>query len=324
MMSYFISGPQAENVFVSCADNKLGFYAAMAMQESRKFQKVIAGVQDREDQFSKKLEQMGCELREWNLDDKRSLEKALNGMKNILLLPTHREQIKQDTENILEAVRSNNIQNAVFWSKVGVDHATEEEKHFQQLKEVEDMVKRSGIQNIVVTRIGFTQQMLFLLSRYIQDRGILPLPTGRGKFAPVSLRDCGHATAEILCSDMNQHKHQTYQFTGTQLLTGRKLVEHANRVLQAEIEYEDISLDEFRNLLKENKEVNEKEVECIVEMMKLVKEGKYNTRTNDLNKIMGREPMDIERFFRDNASSFRPSGTRYQRLALIEHDTKYC
>ena len=87
------------------------------------------------------------------------------------------------------------------------------------------------------------------------------------------------------------------------------MVEHANRVLQAEIEYKDIDLEEFRNLLKENQDINEFVIECIVEMMELVKNGKYNVRTNDLNKIMGRQPMDIERFFRDNADSFKPNGS---------------
>jgi len=316
----------AENVFITSADSSYGFYAAMGMHESGRFQKIICGVKDREDPFAKKLQQMGCELRDWNLDDKRSLENSLKDAKTILLLISMREQAKQDMQNTLEACKANNnIRNAVLWSKVGVDHA-EKEKHFQQLKEIEEMVKRSGIQNVCVCRIGFAQQMLFLLSRYIQDRGILPLPTERGKFAPVSLRDCGHATADILASsnDMSGHKHKTYRFTGNQLLNGRKLVEHANRVLQAEIEYEDIKLEDFRNLLKENHELNEFQVECIIEMMELIKEGKYNIRSQDLDKILGRQPMDIEKFFRDNADSFRPNGSRFQRLAIAEHNVKVC
>jgi len=311
-----------QNVFVCNADTLLGYYAAISLCESKEFNKVICGVCDREDEWSKKLEKEGCELREWNLDDRRSIEQALQGLQHVLLLAPLDEKIIQQTRNILEACRSVDVKHMVYWSLLGVDQAHGGEyKRLRQFKEVEDMVKQCGIHNVCVARIGFAQQKLFMLSHVIQDRGILPLPTARGKFAPVNLRDCGYATAKMLCKaeSQNHHKHQTYCFTGAHLMTGRKLVEHANRVLQAEIEFQDIELEEFGKFLREQGELNEFEIETILECMCLIRENKLAMRTEDLKKLLEREPTDIETFFKNNADSFRPGGGRLRRLSFKDH-----
>ncbi|KAI9137236.1 hypothetical protein BKA69DRAFT_1099035 [Paraphysoderma sedebokerense] len=319
MFSLFSS---RQDVFVCNADTLLGYYAAISLCESKEFNKIICGVCDKEDEWAKKLEKEGCELREWNLDDRRSIEMAMHGMKHVLLLAPHNEKIMQQTCNMLEACRSVDVKHMVYWSLLGVDLAHGEEyKRLKEWKKVEDMVKQCGIHNLCIARIGFAQQKLFMLSHIIQDRGILPLPTGRGKWAPVNLRDCGLATAKIFCKAESQthHKHQIYNFTGVHLMTGRKLVEHANRVLQSEIEFHDIHMEEFKKILMEMEEMNEFEIESILECMCLIRENKLAIRTEDLKKLLDREPTDIETFFKHNADSFRPGGGRLRRLAIKDH-----
>lgn len=322
MLSYFLSASR-EEAFVCNADNYIGYYAAVGLQESRQFQRVVAGVCSRDDEYSRDLQKRGIELREWNLNDRHSVEQALKGISNIVITIEPSNEVKQHTETIIEACKSAQVRSVVFWSTIGLEHANEEQyKHLHQLAEIEEMIKRGGFQNMCITRIGFPQQLMFLLSHRIQDRGQLPLPTARGKFAPVSLKDCAMATAKLLSNAGESgggNKH-CYQFTGKRLVTGQKLVEHANRVLEAEIDYQDVNMDEFRQILKqEAEELNEFALECIVEKMQLIKENKLAVRTDDLEKIMGRKPMDLETFFRENARDFKPSGGQIRRLCI--HDT---
>ncbi|KAI9136654.1 hypothetical protein BKA69DRAFT_113283 [Paraphysoderma sedebokerense] len=158
---------------------------------------------------------------------------------------------------------------------------------------------------------------LFYLSRWIQDQGILPMATGRGKTAIVNLHDCGIATANILASSMEEHKNQMYTFTGPELMTGMKLVEHANRVLHSDIEFRDISIEEFKKMMKEIGEVSDAQIDFAAECCMLMRDNKWAIKTDHLMRCLeGRKPTDIETFFRNNADSFRPRGGMIRRLAF--------
>ncbi|KAI9136648.1 hypothetical protein BKA69DRAFT_1102931 [Paraphysoderma sedebokerense] len=277
--------------------------------------------------MAKELERAGCELRQWNLDDRASIERAMQGMDHVVFIPNENEMFKKQSMNTIEAMKSAQIKHMIMWSLLALEHAEGENfKFLTEMREVEEMVKRSGIHNVCVCRIGFGQQMLFFFSRMIQDRGILPMPTARGRFAPVNLRDCGLATANILSGrmgSMEQHRHQIYNFTGMELMTAMKMVEHANRVLQAEIEFKDVNFDEFRKILAETGELNETNIECAVETCMLMRDNKWSIKTDDLKKMMeGREPTSIETFFKNNADSFRPGGGRIRRLSLRDQITR--
>lgn len=255
----------------------------------------------------------------------------------------HEDMVRQ-TRNILEAAEaSGQVKRCLLWSLLGAGlisgggkPAGGSQQHgehhkpghgdykriFQCYQEIEQSVRNSKISHEVIFRNGFCDQLFFSLSNVMQNRGLLPLTSKDGKFAPVNGKDIGYASAMLLASPQTFEKwhRQTLQLTGPSSYSGPKLTDLINKTLNTRIEFHEVSMEQMREILVKSAGDMMDPTECRIMLgwMELLHEHKLDVVTPELQDILGREPSEVEEFFEENPDAFRPHRSQAQKYALAD------
>jgi NAD(P)H dehydrogenase (quinone) len=155
--------------------------------------------------------------------------------------------------------------------------------------------------------------------------GLLHVPFGTGKHAPVAAEDQGRVIAGILEGPAG-HKGKIYPLFGPVEYTYRETAEVVSQVLGKSVEYKQISLDAFLQMLKSGRQIPAEGAssrklygelggksetpgdsftvqhlkEVLVDHQNGIFEG-----TNDLvEKLGGRPPMTLEAFIAKHRAAF--------------------
>jgi len=272
------------------------------------------------------------------------------------------EWLRQSGQNMIDATHEAGVKCAILMSHYmsekaehggrggrGEDPAMTRErgKHgrMQLLKvfhELEQHFQRSRIQNKCAIKSSLLMQTFLLYARQVQSQGVMPLATGDGKFAPISIRDISRFVVCLLSGKKRpehgggdrdrpnqdwrrlfnfdawtvdpeaepmspQHRGKCYNLTGHELVTGAELVERASEAVGARIKHKQVSLEDACNLLKESGMIEEMEIKLLIEIYCCIAHGHHEEPCNDFEKVTGRKPMSVEEFFQDHASDFKPS-----------------
>lgn len=313
-----------KNVLVCNADSWYGVAAARGLMQSKGFTKVYGGVCSRDTAPSKMLEREGIELKVWDPKSVDSIQKCMEGIHSILVVPSPATGLTPLTANVIQAAERASIHHAILWSCSAVSEVSgrgeelpeleQGKKFLEAMKQLEETFTRSKIPEKVITRITFPMQSLFYFSDVIQNRGFLPLAMGSGRFNPVHLKDVSSACAKLLAADIpDEHRNQVYTFTGPHEITAKELVEELNKSVQGKITLKEVSLPEFRDALNElvkNKQMTEYEKDVMIYENYLISQNKAAKSTGDLKKILKRDPSPLSAFFEENKDAFRPGSNR--------------
>lgn len=318
-----------KNALVCNADSWYGVAAARGLMQSKGFAKVYGGVCSRDSTPSKMLEREGVELKVWDPKSLDSIQKCMEGIHIVLIVPSPATGLTPLSANVIQAAERASVQHAVLWSCSAVTEVsggapgarTEElpeiekaKKFLEAMKKLEETFTQSRIPEKVITRITFPMQSLFYFSDVIQNKGQLPLAMGSGRFNPVHLKDVASACAKLLSSSIpDEHRNQVYTFTGPHEVTASELVDELNKSVQGRIELKEVSLPEFRDTLNElvkNGQMLEYEKDVMIYENYLISQNKAAKTTSDLKKILKRDPTSLSAFFDENKDAFRPGSNR--------------
>ncbi|KNE62058.1 hypothetical protein AMAG_07314 [Allomyces macrogynus ATCC 38327] len=193
-------------------------------------------------------------------------------------------------------------------------------------------------------RIGFPMQAMFALSEVMMNKGIMPLNFGEGDFAPVNLKDAFHGITMIACElldktkqpakpmpmpkqpagktaarPMPTHHGQVYTLTGMQLVNAPKLAQTASQALEAPMPYRAVDDHEMRRILDASSGLGMFEIEEFMASARVIRAGKMGIRSPDLERLIKRAPMTVDKFFSENKNMFKPRGGRVVAAALLDH-----
>ncbi|KAI8332098.1 hypothetical protein BC941DRAFT_403012 [Chlamydoabsidia padenii] len=161
--------------------------------------------------------------------------------------------------------------------------------------------------------------------------------------AMVKLSDENQGSTQGLTSALGNllfgghQKQEVYRFTPRQWLNMEDLTQQISQGLQMEnIKYEKTDSHQLKAMLQElrndqrfkqrpgqhqstsgghrqdtpftfplGRYLNDSYIETLIEVWDLVNEGKFDKTTDDLKQILGREPMDVQSFFKNNRQRFQ-------------------
>ncbi|KAJ3371825.1 hypothetical protein GGF31_002483 [Allomyces arbusculus] len=206
-------------------------------------------------------------------------------------------------------------------------------------EEMEKMV-RSRCKQATICRMGMPMQSMFALSDVMQNRGMMPLNFGDGECALVNLKDACCGMAMLACdmcmmmppgdgngkmpatmparTMMQMHHGQLYTFTGMQLITAPKLAQAASMALDAPMPYRAVDDHEMRRILDASSGMGIFEIDMFMACARMIRMGKMAMRSPDLERIIKRAPMTVEKFFAENKNMFKPRGGRVVCAALMD------
>ncbi len=135
----------------------------------------------------------------------------------------------------------------------------------------------------------------FLLSHWIEparSTGVIDVPAGRSRIAPVSRDDVATAAAAVLAS--GTHRGQVYELTGPRAYSFDEIGEVAGRAFGVPIAYRPCSPADY--LLRCWATMADPWPHAFATLFASVSQGRYASIFFDIQDLTGRAPEDLESF----------------------------
>jgi len=296
-----------KTLMITSCDAYPGYLMAQwALKYRDHFENVICGGHDKDSSLMRDLHEMGAKVVEYDVKDENKLKEIFEKCDMVHVIPpVHHGGVKH-AMTMLKACCKAGVDCVSLTSVLNCDRA--KGHHIRQYHEVEECGKKMDLKHFCIIREGFWLDTFFCMSHELQH-GRLPFPTKDGKFAPVAADDIYHGVMKGMMEKMESQRHvKMYELTGPCSVKGSEIAEKACEALHTHIKFEHVSMDKMREILRRShhKKMHEAEIEVVLEMLEMIREGHLDKTTDDLKKLLDRKPMDVQEFFEKNEHEFRP------------------
>eukprot|EP00158_Paraphelidium_tribonemae_P008870 Partr_v1_DN28712_c3_g1_i1_m62934 putative Inherit from COG: epimerase dehydratase len=231
------------------------------------------------------------------------LKKAFRGVDYVFLVPDNSKDRVQHVKNYVDMCQEHRVKHIVLFSMLRPKDCESDYK--DDYEEMESLVEYSGIAYTIIQSV-LQMQTLFLLQEDIL-RHFLPLPMGGSKFAPVNGIDISRMVSAIF-SNPSKHASAWYHVVGPDLLTGQQIAECASNCLNMQIQYLNISFNNFKSLLQESGVESWLAAE-FVEIFDEIRNGKFDSPSKSSVPafVSGCKQLTICDFFCVHGERFKKS-----------------
>ncbi len=249
---------------------------------------------------AKLLEQEGIPAVTGDLDDKASLEKAMQGVDKLFLLSAASlNQVKQQ-RNAIEAAATAGLRHIVKVSAMGASpSAPTQLGRMHALTEAE--IRKGGFDWTFLHPHSFMQNFFFS-SESIRREGNFYSQHGKGKFSPVDARDIAQVAAKVLTGE--GHEGKTYEITGPEAVSMKDVARTLELLLDREIRFIPISHEESRDYRK-SLGVPDWLARDLAELDSLFVSGKAGGEVSPhFTEITGKRGTPLRQFIQDHYKMF--------------------
>jgi NAD(P)H dehydrogenase (quinone) len=228
-------------VLVTGATGDTGGYAIELLLERGHEVRALA---HRRDDRSKRLEERGVEMVFGDFLNMDEMRAALRGVQRAYFCYPIRPGIIQATAYFAQAAKEAGVDGVVNMSQVSArgDSKSHAARDHWVAERVFDW---SGL-TVAHLRPTFFAEWLLNFAPMIH-KGLLQLPLGTGRHAPIAAEDQARVIAGIL-EDPAPHRGQIYPLFGPVELTHQEIAQVLSRVLGKDIQYRQVSVEEWRQL----------------------------------------------------------------------------
>jgi uncharacterized protein YbjT (DUF2867 family) len=257
-----------------------------------------------QDDRSKKLQERGVEVVFGDLLDFGQVRAALDGVQRAYFVYPIRPGILQATAYFAQAAKEAGVDSIVNMSQKS---AREDAKSHAATDHwlSERVFDWSGLTVAHIRPTYFAEWLLYLAPMI--KAGLLHVPFGTGKHAPIAALDQGRVIVGIL-EDPAPHKGGIYPLFGPVEYTYQETARVLSRVLGKNVQYKLIDFDEFSKTLQANGKSAGGDNSFLFQHLKEVAIDHQNgifEGTNDfVEKLGGRPPMTLEAFIEKHRVAF--------------------
>jgi len=262
---------------------------------------VRAGVRHVTEGRALELKKKGAELVQMDLNDVKSIRKALQGVDRVWVAPPNPSKVNskpydriQLAVNVMDEAKAAGVSFLLLGSAASAD--AEAALFHREFRLAERHLIVLGLHYCILRMAVFMDNIVMFKEPLRPPSNTLALPLGDGAYCPVAVPDIGRMAASILIH-YNRHHHSIYTITGPQALTGPDMSAALSRVLGRQIRYADLSKDDALKLLKPF--MPEWQVLGLLELFDLFEQNAAKTPSADYNKVLGgRQAIDFESYMR--------------------------
>ncbi|WP_308216896.1 NAD(P)H-binding protein [Polyangium jinanense] len=241
----------------------------------------------------------GVELRRADYTDRASLDEAFAGVSALLFVASDgdaRDVMKQH-ENVIDAIAASAIEQVVFTSIVDVDEHSP--FYFAPVyRDAEQRLRACG-KPWSILRCGMYSD--FLLSHWLEqarDTGLVEVPAGQARIAPISRDDV--ATAAALALESGAHEGQVLELGGTKAYTLDEITELASMAFGRPMAYRPISATDY--LARCWATMEDPWPHAFASMFASVSQGRFAATSAGFEQITGRRPEELSAFLERHAA----------------------
>jgi NAD(P)H dehydrogenase (quinone) len=257
-----------------------------------------------QDDRSKRLQERGVEVVYGDLLDFDQVRAALSGVQRAYFVYPIRPGILQATAYFAQAAKEAGVDGIVNMSQKS---AREDAKSHAATDHwlAERVFDWSGLTVAHIRPTYFAEWLLYIAPMI--KAGLLHVPFGTGKHAPIAAEDQGRVIAGILV-DPAAHKGKIYPLFGPVEYTYEETARVLGRVLGKHVQYKQVDFEEFSRTLQSSGKNAGRENSFLFQHLREVAIDHQNgifAGTNDLvEKLGGRPPMTLEAFIEKHRAAF--------------------
>lgn len=220
---------------------------------------------------------------------------AFDGVKKLFLMrPPAISDVKTFIKPVIDYAAEVGVKQIAFLSLMGV-----EKRSYVPHYKVEKFMQASGVPYTFL-RAGFFMQNLDTTHRAdIVEYDDIFIPAGKAKTAFIDARDIGAVAAHVLTTP--GHDNQAYELTGNEALTYYEVADIFSEVLGREISYSCPSLLRFARRMKK-RGYPWSYVAVTSGLYLATRRGSAEEVTNEVQRLLGREPIRMRQYVQDYAS----------------------
>lgn len=245
----------------------------------------------RDEHKAKPFIEKGIEVRIGDFDDTDSLDRALNGITKLLLIPTIVPHRLEQNKRVIDVAVKNKVKHILY---TGISFKNIEETATAGLEahfETEDYIVASGLSYTFLRNNLYMDVLPFYGGETLYEKGFY-LPAGKGKVPFALRREMGEAAANVLLQE--GHENKIYEIAASELYSYEDIANTLSKLLGRSITYTDADPETFKQVLIENG-LDEFIVFILTGFNVDTKNGHFETLTYDLEKLIGRKPIGLEK-----------------------------
>jgi uncharacterized protein YbjT (DUF2867 family) len=237
--------------------------------------------------------------------DKASLAGALRGVESVFLVCSPIPDLAQLEGNAIEASETAGVRRIVLNSALG---AGDYGKSFPSWhRKVEDKLKATNMAHCILRSNSFMQNVLTYYAPSVRAQGAFYSGMGNARVSFLDVNDIAVVAAKALRG--GAHDGKTYELNGPEALTYSELAEKIARHAGIGAQYVNIPAEAQRKAMLDQG-MPEWQVTALLDLQAYYTGGKGGTVDGLLEKLLGRGPMTMDQFLKENAGEFRSQAAK--------------
>jgi len=256
------------------------------------------------DDRSKKLEAMGVEVVQGDFFDLNSLRKALDGIKRAYFLYPFMDHLPKAAAYFAKVAKEKNVEMVVEMSQMGTSESSPSpatQNHYI----TENIFDWANVGAVHLRPGLFAWNYLGFAAPTVADHQKFYYPDPAAKYTIIHPKDVGEVVAELLIDEnKEQHIGKKYDLSGNRTHTGQEVANDISELLNLEIEYVPVTVDQWIDAVKDHPTINTFLAKHLREFSSEVSDGRFNKTTTVVKEITGHEPRSFEQYLKEHQALF--------------------
>jgi len=284
----------AEKILIIGATGSIGLEVAQRLVAEKQPVRIAVRNPDK----AESLNLNGSEVVHFEYQKPETFFNAFKSVSKIVLVsPPSFLRIHDDVIHAVNVAKDSGVKLIVNISAMGIDKDENE-----PMRLIEKHIQKSGLNYVLLRPSCFMQNFTNLFRDFIKEDNEISAPAEDAKSSFVDIRDVADVAVRVLMDD-NFNK-QIFTLTGKQSFNLHVIAYLFSEELKREIIYSKISEDFFKKtLLSAGWPIIT--IEGTLELCNYIKGNSNSKISDDIEKILNREPIKFEQFIKDNSDIWK-------------------
>jgi uncharacterized protein YbjT (DUF2867 family) len=214
-------------------------------------------------------------------------------------------ELVQLESNMIDACVAAGVEHVVQNSALG---AGDYDKSFPSWhRKVEDKLKGTRLSWTILRPNSFHQNVVAFFAATIRTQGVFYNSMRDAKNSLLDVRDVAAVAAKSLAG--GEHAGKIYELNGPEAINYTELAAKISKAAGRQVKYVDIPMDAQKKAMLEQG-MPESLTTALLELQQYYVSGKGGETDGLLAKLLGRAPITMDEFLKENAAEFRPQAAK--------------
>jgi uncharacterized protein YbjT (DUF2867 family) len=234
-----------------------------------------------------------------------TLGAALKNVHSVYLVCSPIPELVQLESNVIDACVAAGVKHVVLNSALG---AGDYDKSFPSWhRKVEDKLKGTRLSWTILRPNSFHQNVVAFFAPTIRTQGAFYNSMRDAKNSFLDVRDIAAVAAKSLAA--GEHAGKIYELNGPEAINYTELAKKVSKVAGREVKYVDIPMAAQKKALLDQG-MPEWLTTALLDLQQYYVNGKGGETDGLLQKFLGRAPITMDEFLKENVAEFRPQAAK--------------